>query len=185
MSHSYTFDNMTNINDDQYAISERELQNNNYNNYITSNFGTCCASALNKALDQPNVFIKGGYGTTGCGNCGLVDNFSKLRNGALQTTVPCKLSLQQRMFKTIPYLGKGTFDPVIETELIHSEYVDQNKSINTVTDKPFKTLYTPLIQEIKQTISNPKHLVEQHVDKNWIRGGLPTRDAFKNKKYNQ
>ena len=55
----------------------------------------------------------------------------------------------------------------------------------TVTDKPFKTLYTPLIQEIKQTISNPKHLVEQHVDKNWIRGGVPTRDAYKNKKYNQ
>ena len=58
MSHSYIFDNATNINNDEYAITERELQNNNYNDYITSSFGTCCASALNKALQQPNVFIK-------------------------------------------------------------------------------------------------------------------------------
>ena len=181
MSYSYSFDNMTNLKDDEYAISERELQNNNYNSYITTNFSSCSSSALEKALNQPNVFIKGGYGNAGCD----VDQFSKMRNGALQTTVPCKLSLQERMFKTVPYLGKGTYDPSIETELIHSEYVDQNKSINTVTDKQFTTLYTPLIPEVKQTISNPKHLVEQHVDRNWIRGGVPTRDAYKNKKYNQ
>ena len=181
MSHSYTFNNMTKLTDDNYAISERTTQNNNYNSYITTNFSSCNSNALENALKQPNVFIKGGYGNVGCN----VDEFSKMRNGALQTTVPCKLSLQERKFKTVPYLGKGTYDPITETELIHSEYVDQNKSINTVMDKQYTTLYTPLIPEVKQTIANPKHLVEQHVDKNWIRGGVPTRDAYKNKKYNQ
>ena len=181
MTHNYTFDNMTKLKDDDYSISERTLQNNNYNSYLTMNYNRCDSTALDNALDQPNIFIKGGYGNVGCN----VDDFSKLRNGSLQTTVPCKLSLQERLFRTVPYLGKGTFNPDKETELIHSEYVDQNKSINTVTDKQFTTLYTPLIPEVKKTINNPKYLVEEHVDKNWIRGGVPTRDAYKNKKYNE
>jgi hypothetical protein len=181
MTHDYKFDNTTHLNDDDYSISERTLQNKNYHSYLTTNYNTSNTTALAKSLDQPNIFIKGSYGNVGRN----VDEYSNLRNGAVQTTVPCKLSLQERLFRTVPYLGKGTFNPDKETELIHSEYVDQNKSINTVTDKQFTTLYTPLLPEIKKTITNPQHLVEEHVDKNWIRGGIPTRDAYKNKKYNE
>ena len=83
------------------------------------------------------------------------------------------------MFATIPYL-KSVFNPNAESELIHGDFIDRNKSVNTVMDKPFSTQYTPLIPEQKD-ISNPNNLVEQKADKKWIRGGISTQDTYRNK----
>ena len=110
-------------------------------------------------------------------------NDSKLKNGAEQTNMPYKLSLQTRLFSTVPYLGKGPYKPGDESELIHSEYVNNTKTVNNTTEQQHN-VYVPLIPEMKQTVANPNNLVQENARSDWVRGGVPTRDAFKNKKYN-
>jgi hypothetical protein len=180
MTLNYTFNNMSQLSDDNYSIMTKTKQNKQINTYLTERFNPCSKKALGVALEQPNMFIKGSYGNTGCN----VDEFSELRNGSITTNEPCKLSLQERMYSTVPYLGKGVFNSNTESELIHGDFIDRNKSVNTIMDKQFSTQYTPLIPELKKTISNPSNLVEQHADENWIRGGVPTRDAYRNKSDN-
>ena len=177
MTNVYKFYNTDQLNNDKLFLSEQIKQSKNINRYLTNRFNTCDQSALNEALKQPNIFINGGPGNIGCD----VDKFSALRNGIVSTNVPCKLSLQERMFATVPYLGKGKFHPEIESELIHGDLLDRSKSSNTVSDKHFSTQYTPLIPEIEKTISNPANLIEQQADKNWIRGGIDTRDTYRKK----
>ena len=177
MTLNYKFHNMSQLSNDNYSLTERTKQSEKINNYLTEKYESCSSKALQVALEQPAMLIKGSIGNSGCD----VDKFSKLRNGAIQTNEPCKLSLQERMFATIPYLGKGVFNPTAESELIHGDFIDRNKSVNTVMDKPFSTQYTPLIPELKKTISNPTNLVEQSADENWIRGGVATRDTYRNK----
>ena len=60
---------------------------------LTERFDTCSSKALLVALEQPAMLIKGSIGNAGCD----VDKYSKLRNGAIQTNEPCKLSLQENV----------------------------------------------------------------------------------------
>ena len=179
MTYNYKFDNTTNLVDDECHITETNIQNNHFANYRTTNFQPCNNNAMKFALQQPNVFIKGSVGYNGCDT----DNDSKLKNGAEQTNMPYKLSLQTRLFSTVPYLGKGPYNPGDESELIHSEYVNNTKTVNNTTEQQHN-VYIPLIPEMKQTVANPNNLVQENARSDWVRGGVPTRDAFKNKKYN-
>ena len=179
MTYNYKFDNMTNLVDDECYITETNIQNNKFSDYRTHNFYPCGKETMDFALQQPNVFVKGSVGYNGCDT----DNDSKLKIGAEQTNMPYKLALQKRLFTTVPYLGKGPYNPAAESELIHSEYVNNTKSANNTTEKQHN-VYIPLINEMKQTVANPNNLVQENATSDWIHGGVPTRDAYKNKKYN-
>lgn len=179
MSYNYKFDNMVGLNDDDCYVTEQNVQNNSFNNYLTENFYPCDGKAMDFALEQPNVFVNGSVGVNGCDT----DNDSKLRNGSLQTHLPCKLSLQERLFTTIPYLGRGVYNSAVESDLIHGEYVNNTKTNNKTTEKQHN-VYIPLIPEVQQTVSNPDNLIQENADESWVRGGLPSRDEYKNKKYN-
>ena len=65
------------------------------------------------ATQQPNVFYNGGAGICGAGGCNIQSD-SKLRIGTIQTHPKCKISLQQRPFATVPYLGRGPPRPILE-----------------------------------------------------------------------
>ena len=41
----------------------------------------------------------------------------------------------------------------------------------------------PLIPEVEQNIQNPNNIIEENASADWIRGGMPSRDAFKDKEY--
>ena len=180
MAYNFKFDNMTNLVDDDCYITETNIQNNNFSSYITKNFKTCDNSAMDFALNQPNMFIKGSVGYNGCDT----DNDSRLRNGSLHTNLPCKLSLQERIFNTIPFLGKGAYNVASESELIHSEYVNNTKSVNKTTEQQYN-VYIPLIPEIQQTVANPNNLIQENANSEWKRGGVPTRDLMKTGSYNK
>jgi hypothetical protein len=186
--HNYTFDNLTRMGDDQCTSTQRAIQNKEYGNYLTYNpaLPNCgMKKPIEFATNQPNIQFKGGIGSNvGAGGC-VVDQNSDLMIGTVQTRPKCRISLFQRPFLTVPYLGKGPSRPTLESALQQGDHVSNKKSCNTVTETPFMREATPLIPSLKETIQDPNNLVEGVAARGWIRGGLPTRDLVRDQDYFQ
>lgn len=184
--YNYNFDNLTRIGDDKCGITARELQNNAMGSYNTTNYflNDCgMKKSIGFATQQPNVFFKGGHGICGAGGCN-VSSDSNLRIGTIQTHPKCKISLQQRPFATVPYLGRGPPRPVLEARLQQGAMVNDPKSCKTITESSFKNYSrTPLVPSLANTIQNPNNLVEGVASEGWIRGGLPSRDLTRDQDY--
>ena len=41
----------------------------------------------------------------------------------------------------------------------------------------------PMNQKIKKSVNNPSNLIEESAVEGWIRGGLPSREIYKEQKY--
>ncbi len=184
--HSYTFDNLSRINDDACALTERDLQNQNYGSYSTTNyFSNMCGmkKPIEFATSQPNVNFKGGFGNyCGAGGCNI-DEGSDLKIGSIQTKSKCRISLQTRPFASVPYLGRGPSRPVLEAKLQQGAYAGNKKSCKTVTEKAYGYDKTPLVPSLAATIQNPNNLVEGAAAEGWIRGGLPSREITRDSDY--
>ena len=182
---NYTFYNLTGINDDVVGLSEGDVQNQNFGSYTTKNFfeKNCgMKKPINFATQQPNVFFNGGPGNVGVNGCN-VDNDSNMRIGTIQTNPKCRISLKERPFKTVPFLGRGKSDALKESKLQQGTYFADKKSCRQVTEKAFRTTDVDLVPTLKATIQNPHNLVEGVANKGWIRGGLPSRDLSRDNDY--
>ena len=84
-----------------------------------------------------------------------------------------KLDLHPRPFLTIPYLGRGSCDPDIQSKMMHGEYFFDKKSVNTIMDKSFMHQYTPLPVNDNEPNEN---MLEEAALNGWVRGGSRTRD---------
>tara|TARA_Y100000996_G_C22513007_1_gene639224 strand:+ start:594 stop:1178 length:585 start_codon:yes stop_codon:yes gene_type:complete len=186
--HNYTFDNLSRIGDDLCGIIERDLQNQQFGTYSTTNyFAKYCGmeKPIAFATSQPNVFYNGGYGNyCGAGGCNIQEG-SNLQIGSIQTRSKCRISLYERPFATVPYLGRGPSRPVIESRLQQGGYSGNKKSCKTVTEKPFNYDQTPLVPSLAASIQNPNNLVEGVAADGWIRGGLPSRELTRDADYIQ
>ena len=85
-----------------------------------------------------------------------------------------------RPFKTIPYLGRGSGNPTLEARLQQGDQMTNKKSSNLNAEKSFIPYSNyPLIQPIKDSITNPEYLVEGVANEGWVRGGVPSRDVYR------
>ena len=182
---NYTFDNMSRIGDDSCSLSQRNIQNTQSSNYaLKSFFAQDCGMArpIEFATNQPNVFYNGSH-QVGLGGCNIDAN-SDLLIGTINTHPKCRISLYQRPFVTVPYLGRGPPRPVIEARLQQGAMIQDLKSCKTIMDKSFEQYTsTPLIPSVKATIQNPANLVEGVAARGWIRGGLPSRELTRDQEY--
>lgn len=184
-THNYTFYNLTGINDDVVGLSEVDLQNQQFGSYTTQNFfEKHCGmkQPISFATQQPNVFYNGGPGVVGANGCN-VESDSDLRIGTIQTNPKCRISLQERPFKTVPFLGRGKSNALKESKLQQGTYFPDKKSCRQITEKSFRTTDVDLVPTLKATIQNPNNLVEGVANKGWIRGGLPSRDMSRDNDY--
>jgi hypothetical protein len=174
---SYKFDNLSRIGDDLCGVNARDLQNNSFGSYLTTNyFLGSDQSSLKFATKQPNVFFKGTLGGDS------ITGDSEIKLGTNQTNLRCKLNLQQRPFATVPFLGRGPVQPDMESRIVQGSSIQSSKRI---TEKSFNDYsIMPLIPEIQDTIQNPEYLIEGSAADGWIRGGLPSRELSKKKDYN-
>lgn len=186
--YSYTFDAITRIDDDPCNLTQRNLQNVQYNTYMTTNyFAKDCGmqQPIAFATSQPNVFFKGGYGPVGAGGCNIQDD-SELRIGSLQTNPKSRIDNFHRPFATVPYLGRGPHNPVVESQLQQGSWVQNKKSVDTTTEiSHIDYRHTPMISSLRSTIQNPSNLVEESADEGWIRGGIPTHELIRDQDYFQ
>ena len=181
--YDYTFNQMTRIGDDYTDVSERNIQNVNSANYLLDNLNTSCpmTKTISFATSQPNVNYSGGY-TAGC----LINESSELLNTAISRP-KVKLSLNQRPYLTVPYLGRGQSNVVLETQILQGgDLVNNKKSVNPSSEINHTTYsFTPMLPSLQATITNPANLIENIAAEGWIRGGLPSRDLARDKDYTQ
>lgn len=183
---SYSFNNLSRLGDDVCGISERDIQNNRFGSYTTQNFfEKYCGmkTPMNLATNQPSIIL-GSNGTTfsDVGGCNI-DNDSKLRINKIQTNPKCRLTLQQRQYLTIPYLGKGPAYPVLESALQQASYSGDKKNCKNLTEKDLGYTDVELVPSLKANIQNPVNLVEGVAVEGWVRGGLPSRDLSRDNDY--
>ena len=186
--YNYTFDSLTRLGDDQCYVSERTKQNTHFGSYNTTNyFDQNCGleKPLNFATSMPNVFVNGGFGNSGAGGCNI-NSDSKLKIGTIQTNPKCKISLLTRPFVTVPYLGRGPCNPILESQVQQGDQITNKKSCNTTTEQShINYRHYPLVDSLKATVTNPHNLVEGIAADGWIQGGLPTRDLIRDTNYMQ
>ena len=182
---SYTFDNMSRIGNDNCCVDQMSVQNVQACNYTLQNYFSQDCSMKNPiglATTQPCIFYNGGH-DTGAGGCNIDDN-SRLLIGSTQTHPRCRIDLYQRPFATVPYLGRGAVDPILESQIQQGEMNTNKRTVTNLGEQSYmKYSNTPLIPSIKNTITNPANLVEGAAAPGWIRGGVPSRELTRDKDY--
>lgn len=172
------------IGNDSCDLSQMNLQNMKAANYLLTNFNSSCpmTNTVKCATSQPAINYKGSH-QVGIGGCNIEEN--SLLSITDLTRDKCKINLFQRPFVTVPYLGKGKSNAVLESQLQQGELAMNKKSINPSSEVSYeKYNNTPLIPSLQATINNPANLIEGVADEGWIRGGIPVRQLTKDTESN-
>ena len=179
----YTFSNMSRIGSDVCTQDQITIQNINQSNYLLQNyFANDCTmkNPIRLATSQPGVNYNG-PSSVGSGGC-VVDDSSKLLIGSIQTHPRCKIDLFQRPFATVPFLGRGSVDPILEAQIQQGEMITNRRSVTKLTEKSYmKYSTTPLLPNIKERMTNPAYSVEGVASEGWIRGGIPSRELTRDR----
>lgn len=184
---SYTFDNMSRIGNDDCCISQTDIQNVAACNYSTQNFFASDCSMKNPielATSQPGIMYNGGF-NSGAGGCNI-DDSSKLLIGTIQTHPRAQIDLFHRPFATVPFLGRGSVNPVMESQIQQGEMLTNKKSVNTLSEKSYIKYYqTPLLPAVKESYNNSATKIESDANSGWIRGGVPSRELTRDTEYSK
>ena len=175
------FFNQSRIGVDEVSMTQMDIQDRAQNQYMLQPFNPDCTmrKPIEFATSQVNVNFcaAGGMGNQcGVGGCNIDEN-SHLLLGSLQTHPKSRISLFHRPFATVPYLGKGPFDPTAESKLLQTDSFSNNKkSVNTLSEISYIPMTNyPLIPSIQETVTNPAYLVEGVAMDGWVRGGVSSR----------
>jgi hypothetical protein len=183
--YDYTFNGTSRLGDDATDMSQRTLQNSQYSSYMLDNFRPACPmrSAIEFATSQLNVNFKGSQ-QVGIGGCNI-DESSELTIADISHP-KCKISLTQRLFATVPYLGRGPSNPILEAQIQQGDLANNRKSINPSSEVCYiQYSNVPMLPSLQATVTNPANLIEGVAAAGWIRGGLSSRELSKDKEYTQ
>lgn len=173
----YTFNSTGRIRADNVDKTQQTMMSSKYNNYLLTSYFSENKSDdyVNFATSQPGITFKGASGIGFGASTIDVDSALTIKSGNERSLE--KLSLQQRPFLTVPYLGRGSCDTTLESQLKQGDVITNKKSVSTISEQSFinNQMY-PLMDSIKDTITNPKYLVQEAALDGWIRGGSATRE---------
>jgi len=188
-------DNASRIGEDECGISQTNFQNAEVSNYMLKNFylQDCgMKKQIELSTAQPSIFLSGGNGV-GIGGCN-VDDSSQLLLGKVQTNPKCRISLIERPYLTVPYLGKGPSNSILESQLQQGNTITNRKSVNNTSEESYVSLKTyPVIDATEIAVIDPtknNKLVNSSYDVSaprsnrpieemslgCVRGGMASRD---------
>jgi len=170
------FDNICRIGSDSCDLTNKNIQNNRAANYILENYSqeSAMANIINLATNQPNIFYKGCQEGGINGTC--IDDNNSLKFSQC-TRKRERNNQQERLFNTVPYLGKGPTNAILESQIQVGDMMINRKSKNPNSEVNLSSYnFYPLIPSIEATVTNPANLVEGVAVDGWVRGGVPTRD---------
>jgi hypothetical protein len=145
--------------------------------YQLQNYYDCTCmprQSMSVALNQPVTQFKDGYGYVGQRGC-LVENDTAFRHGSELTNKKGAITLHERPYLTVPYMGRGVGNPCKESELQEGITTQERKQCNTLAGIHLPHQYTPLVDCLAKEIQDPKHIVPEANRDDWIRGGYPSR----------
>lgn len=174
------------IEEDNCYHTVRDMQNISCADYMVKSFKDCECPAKNIrdiAMNEPTITFRDGYGWSSVDGCNI-DADSKVRNAPNLTNLKYIQQLYTRPYATVPFMGRGVTDPVLENVMITGEDTSQKKQCNTLSGI-YIDRFDPLVPCLKDNVQNPIHLVTEVVRPDWIWGGLPSRDLIRNTSYLQ
>jgi len=181
----FTFNGLSRLGNDSCSLDQNSIQNSSASSYILQNyFAQDCNMSVAKKLatTQPGINYSGGFGL-GAGGCN-VDESSKLLIGSIQTNPKARIDLFGRPFATVPFLGRGSVDPILEAQIQQGESITNKRSVTKLTEKSYLKYHTtPLIPEVKQNIQNPSQMIEGLASEGWVRGGVPSRELTRDRDF--
>ena len=169
------FDNISRIGSDTCDVTNKSIQNTKTSNYVLENYNVYspATGALNLAMSQPNIFLNGS--PRGGINGNSIDDNSVLQISQISKTKE-RVVNQERLFSTVPYLGKGPNNVDVETQMINGDLNNKRKSQDPNSEvSHINYSFYPLLPSIEATVNNPANLVEGVAAAGWIRGGVPSR----------
>jgi hypothetical protein len=175
---SYMFNNMGRIGTDITDITQQTRYTSRIANYNLSNYFSSAKSDNHVlfATMQPCVSYNSVNGGSGVGGR-VVDYESLLLNQAEQDRPLEKVQLMQRIFATVPYLGRGAGNADIESQLQQGEIIDHKKSTSTIMEKSFMPYSMQLTDyNMNERVANPAYTVEEVAMEGWVRGGTDARN---------
>lgn len=175
----YTFHQSGRLGNDSLDTTQRTLQNTKYLDSILSNYSADNSSTayVDFATQIPGMMVSGMNGGSGLGGI-AVENESKLFWKTQSERSLEKLQLYERPFLTIPYLGRGSVDTTLESQMMQGENVRGKKSVSTVMEQNFNPLDKyPMDAEKKARSGNT---IEELALDGWSRGGKSARDSQEN-----
>lgn len=150
--------------------TQRNLSNTRYAEYTLDDVQNG-DSYVQFATSAPTINFRG---TVGGGLPGsAVDFDSLLMIKAEQQRAFEKLQLIQRPFATVPYLGRGAIDPALESQLRQGEAASERKSESTGSESTH--VEYPIMDSVKERVTNPSYSVEEAALDGWVRGGQASR----------
>ena len=179
----YIFDISTRISSDGCDKSQQNLQNLGSINYMMSSYKPECPTndIVSFATSQPNINFSGSnrVGVLGCN----IDSDSDLTIRELSNS-KCRISLLERPYLTVPFLGRGKGNAVLESQLQQGD-VDSNRktATNLSESSVIEYKHTPLLNTIKLDITNPVNYIPSDSDDNWVRSGIPAREVNRDTKH--
>jgi len=173
---SYLFNSMGRIGIDITDQTAQNLHNTRFGNYMVANYfsDSTTGQQVQFATQQPNIMMNAKSGVAS----GAIDQYSFLLQNTDSERPLEKLSLNERLFRTVPYLGRGSGDPTLESQLLQGETVSDKKSVATVSEMTYMNHANfPMMDDLKSRIGNPAYSIEESALDGWTRGGASARDT--------
>ena len=164
----------TNLRDDKCFVDVHTRQSMGPGKYQVSNNNHCeCGipDVVKTATNVPMLFFRNGYGVAGCS----IDGDTKLRVGKTRKFPKCPNQLFTRPYLTVPYMGRGSGNMNLETQIVPGEDTSQKRQCNVLSGITIPHYFTPLIDHVKDNIQNPVHIIPEAALDGWVRGGSPSR----------
>lgn len=170
----FTFNSSSHQSLDPALQAQNELQNAYFADHNLENLwlGASKRDYITFATSQPSIMPTGkahGNGLDGS----LVDAETRLVFPKWGDREADKLQLVPRPFLTVPYLGKGSCDPVFESRLLQGDLVGERKSVSTMSEQTLLGYILP-----PEPVScSEANTVDELAFKGWTRGGDSARAA--------
>ncbi len=160
--------------DDKCFVDIQTRQSMSPGIYQTSNHYDCdcnIPSTVEAATDNVMMYYRNGYEVAPC----VVDDSTKLRIGANRKFPRCPNQLFTPPYLTVPYMGRGPGNMILESQLNPGEDTSARRSCNTLSGISIPHVFTPLVPHLDYNVQNPLHIVQEVADEGWVRGGANSR----------
>ncbi len=169
---------LTNLNDDKCENVGRNIESNNINDYMLTNFASCNCD-LNEVLktssENVGLTVKDGFGLSECN----VQQDSDLRVGNVERHYKSDMQLFPRPFLTTPSVIKGEQNTPVESNLFSPILGRKHKALDNVDET---RIYTPLLPNMLN-FQSENHLIQETVNSKWVRGGINTKQIVTDVEY--
>ena len=173
------------LNEDECEKVFRDKQSESPGIYRLNQYRECVCGVPNvieTAVENPEIQFRDGFGISEC----FVDEDSELRIGKTKKNPKSPNQLFTRPYRTVPYMGRGSGNSFLESQLRPGEATSERRQCNTLAGINIPNVdpnHMPMIDHLRNSIQDPIHIVTESALNGWVRGGAPSRQIVRDIEY--